>query len=225
MTDTRPVLIVDDEPQIASALSRGLALHGFATVAEHDAEGALARLRGGGLRAAVIDVMLGPDSGLRLVARARELGVGLPILMLSALSEVEDRTAGLDAGADDYVVKPFSLDELVARLRVQERRVSQTRSELVRAERAVRGAGREVVLTEREFALLSLLAAHAGEVLSRGYIFDTLWSKEGTSSENIVDVYVGYLRKKMDPMTGFGFEIHTLRNRGFRLTGTRPQIA
>ena len=92
MTDTRPVLIVDDEPQIASALSRGLALHGFATVAEHDAEGALARLRGGGLRAAVIDVMLGPDSGLRLVARARELGVGLPILMLSALSEVEDRT-------------------------------------------------------------------------------------------------------------------------------------
>ena len=221
-TPSRTVLIVDDEPEIASALSRGLGMHGYDTVVEYAADPALSRLRQGRLTAAVIDVMLGPDSGLSLVTRARELGVGLPIIMLSALSEVEDRAAGLDAGADDYVVKPFSLDELVARLAVQERRVSQGRAELSRAERTLRCGPREVALTQREFALLSLLAEKSGDVLSRGAIFDALWSSEGTSSENIVDVYVGYLRKKLDPMSEFGFEIHTLRNRGFQLAGKRP---
>ena len=119
---TARLLIVDDEPEITSALVRGLALHGYEAHPENRATRALERLKSGSYSGAIIDVMLGADSGLDLVRAARAAGVTLPILMLSALTEVEHRAAGLDAGADDYVVKPFHFDELVARLRVQEHR-------------------------------------------------------------------------------------------------------
>ncbi|KMK65195.1 response regulator transcription factor [Puniceibacterium sp. IMCC21224] len=221
------ILIVDDDPEITSALSRGLTLHGYDTQTEHGVSAAIERIRAEPLNAAIVDVMIGADSGIDLVRALRAEGHHLPIVMLSALSEVEDRARGLEAGADDYIVKPFSFDELVARLKVQERRAQvhkPRRARLDTATRRVSAAGRDVALTEREFALLLLLARNVGKVQSRGMIFDTLWAGEGTSSENVVDVYLGYLRRKLDPISDFGFEIKTLRNRGFMLDGASPEI-
>ena len=172
---TPRLLIVDDDPQITSALARGLALHGYAAETENRADRALHRLLAEPFRGAIVDVMLGADSGLDLVRTARARGATLPILMLSALSEVEHRAAGLEAGADDYIVKPFSFDELVARLRVQERRADRQAPQSARLtlpDRVLTGPAGEVTLTEREADLLCLLAEHAGTPLHRGAIFD-----------------------------------------------------
>lgn len=228
MTDPARVLIVDDDPEITSALSRGLALHGYHAISENRVDTALTRFGEAGLSAAIVDVRIGADSGIDLVRTVRETGHDLPILMLSALSEVEDRALGLEAGADDYVVKPFSFDELIARLKVQERQrrvhpgtgAAHLDSTTWRLEKG----GRAVALTEREYRLLELLCDHAGEPLSRGVIFDTLWAGHGANSENIVDVYVGYLRRKLNPTLEFGFEIKTIRNHGFVLEGTPPSV-
>lgn len=220
------LLIIDDDPEITSALSRGLSLHGYRTEAENRADRALERLQNGAYDGAIVDVMLGADSGVDLVRSARAAGVSMPILMLSALSDVEHRAAGLEAGADDYVVKPFHFDELVARLRVQAHRVAQHRvssTQLRSDSRSVQNGGEIVVLTEREFALLMLLAENFGRPLPRGAIFDALWATEGSSSENVVDVYIGYLRKKLGKHN-FNMEIKTLRNQGFCLAGHAPQV-
>ena len=211
------ILIVDDDPEITDALARGLQMHGYATLTERTVAGAEAVFGSADVSAAIIDVMIGPESGIDLVARLRRAGHDKPIVMLSALAEVEDRTAGLSAGADDYIVKPFSFDELVARLQVQQRRAAATVCVLDPAARTVRGKGAAVQLTEREFALLEMLHRRIGQVLSRGEIFDALWASEGTSSENVVDVYIGYLRKKLGAVPDFGFKISTIRNRGFVL--------
>ncbi|WP_095590829.1 response regulator transcription factor [Actibacterium ureilyticum] len=224
MTTAPRILIVDDDAEITSVLSRALALDGYDTVIAHRIDDALQRFRAGDLAAAIVDVMIGSDSGLDLVRRVRAEGNATPILMLSALAEVADRAAGLEAGANDYVVKPFSFDELLARLKVQLSRPQKPRTRLERARWAVVAPGREVVLTQREFALLSALAAQPGQVHARADLFQTLWAGAGASSENVVDVYVGYLRRKLDPMSDFGFQIKTLRNRGFQLDGTPPVL-
>ncbi len=219
------LLIVDDDPEITSALARGLALHGYEAQTENRADRALLRLQKDSFSGAVIDVMLGADSGLDLVRSARSQGINLPILMLSALSDVEHRAAGLEAGADDYVVKPFSFDELVARLRVQERRAGQQRpmpAMLDHGTRILSCETGQVALTEREFSLLDLLLRDPGTPLSRGDIFDCLWAAEGSGNENVVDVYIGYLRKKLSERD-FGFEIKTIRNKGFCLDGAVPR--
>ncbi|PRY77179.1 DNA-binding response OmpR family regulator [Yoonia maritima] len=214
MADTT-ILIVDDDPEITDALARGLQMHGYATLAESTVEAAAKRFPDGQVAAAIIDVMIGRDSGIDLVRALRAAGHAKPILMLSALTEVTDRMAGLEAGADDYVVKPFAFDELVARLQVQLQRSVTAHCVLDPASRTVRGQTREAILTEREFDLLAMLHDKAGTVISRGEIFDTLWANEGSSSENVVDVYIGYLRKKLAPMDDFHFGINTIRNRGF----------
>lgn len=223
--DTR-LLIIDDDPEIASALVRGLALHGYDAIAETQAGRALNALANGAYRAAIVDVMLGPDSGIDLVRKARAKGVVIPIVMLSALSDVEHRAAGLEAGADDYIVKPFSLDELAARLKVQEHRAQTQRPAPARLSdetREIQGSNRSVTLTEREYELLCFLARHNGEPQSRGTIFDSLWAVDGSGSENVVDVYLGYLRRKLEPASDFGFEIKTIRNKGFCLEGISPR--
>lgn len=223
---TARILIVDDDPEITSALARGLAMHGYDTVAENRADSALARFANDNYSAAIIDVMIGQDSGIDLVQAVRKAGHEVPILMLSALSEVEDRARGLEAGADDYIVKPFAFDELVARLKVQERRARPDRPHPARLDRAawcIERGNRRITLTEREFSLLELLSRRAGETMKRGELFDTLWAGQGASSENVVDVYVGYLRRKLDPSRDFGFEIKTIRNAGFQLDGTAPK--
>ncbi|WP_299672026.1 response regulator transcription factor [uncultured Roseobacter sp.] len=222
----KTLLIIDDDPEITSALARGLRLHGYATETENRADRALERLQTGEHTGAIVDVMLGADSGLDLVRTARAAGVTLPILMLSALSDVEDRTAGLEAGADDYVVKPFSFDELVARLRVQEHRAGAQRPQPARlsaTDRTLENTTDQVMLTEREFELLQLLMQSPDAPVPRIDIYDTLWASEGSGNENVVDVYIGYLRKKL-AKSDFNIEIKTLRNKGFCLTGQMPVL-
>lgn len=214
------IMIVDDDPEITSALARGLRIHGYDIVPTSTVRDAAAAFPDPTIKAAIIDVMIGQDSGIELVAQMRTAGHTKPILMLSALTEVEDRAAGLAAGADDYVVKPFSFDELVARLQVQLQRVAGLHAkpcQLDPVSRTVRSPSQTANLTEREYDLLAMLHDNAGNVMSRGDIFDRLWAREGTSSENIVDVYIGYLRKKLDPASGFAMRIKTVRNRGFVL--------
>ncbi|MEM7746131.1 MAG: response regulator transcription factor [Pseudomonadota bacterium] len=213
------ILIVEDDEDIASALARGLTREGFVAVPVFDTRGAIAAIEQG-CAAAVIDVMLGHEDGVDLVRRLRREGHTLPIIMLSALSSVDDRAAGLDAGADDYVAKPFEMAELVARLKVQERRRADPTGvgpEIDLTTREVHGTGKSTMLTQRELDLLSFMLGRRDEVVSRGEIFDSLWLTEGGSSENVVDVYIGYLRRKLSPPTAFGLEIRTVRGRGFVL--------
>lgn len=224
------VLIAEDDDDIAASLSRGLAREGYRPVTAADQAGALALEAEQGCEAAIVDMMLGADHGTDLVRALRRQGMHGPVLVLSALSGVEDRTDGLEAGADDYVAKPFEFDELLARLRVQEARRGRRgagagaavlgRLAFDRDAREVTGPGRCVTLTPREAALLDHLIAHAGEVISRGAIFDALWTGEGGSSENVVDVYIGYLRRKLAPIEDFGLALRTIRARGFLLTET-----
>ena len=223
---TTRLLIVDDDPGITAALARGLAMHGYVADTENRADRALERLMAEHYDGAIFDVMLGADSGIDVVRAARAAGIVAPIIMLSALSDVDHRAAGLEAGADDYIVKPFSFEELVARLRVQERRTRDSRpapAVMSAHARSLHTPQAEIFLTEREFSVLCILAEHAGTPVSRGQIFDTLWASEGSSTENVVDVYIGYLRKKIADHD-FGFEIRTQRNRGFCLDGLAPVL-
>ena len=168
--------------------------------------------------------MLGGQDGKDMVRDLRAAGMRAPIVMLSALSGVAARAAGLEAGADDYVAKPFEFAELIARIQVQERRRAARGAAHFAdlaydaAQRLVRGPARAVRLTEREGLLLALFLAHPEEVLSRGAIFDALWAEIGGASDNVVDVYIGYLRRKLAPMRDFGVELRTVRGRGFILT-------
>jgi len=221
----KQVLIVEDDPDIASLLQRGLGAAGYGTAWEAAGEPALARLRHQAFDAAIIDMMLGEESGAELLAEMRARGHRMPAIVLSALSRVEDRAEGLDAGAQDYVVKPFQLGELIARLEVQLVRGAAAVPALALgglrydpADRTVSGAGRKVVLTEREGELLAHLIARPGQVLTRGEIFDALWAPHGGSTENVVDVYRGYLRRKLSDLSPYGLALRTLRGRGFVLT-------
>ena len=214
------ILIVEDDEDISSALARGLRREGYVPLVAFDTGTAMEQAAQG-CTAAIVDVMLGDENGYDLVRRLRREGYQIPLIMLSALSSVEDRATGLASGADDYVAKPFEMTELVARLKVQEaRRAANMKPypEIREDTREVVGAGRAVSLTQREFDLLSYLMERTGQVLSRGEIFDALWLGEGGSSENVVDVYLGYLRRKLSPSETFGLEIKTMRGRGFVLT-------
>lgn len=219
------VLIVEDDPDIASLLQRGLAASGYGAEWAETADSAMARVEAGGVDAAIIDMMLGTDSGAELLAEIRRRGHRMPALILSALARVDDRAEGLDAGAQDYIVKPFQLSELIARLEVQLRRAAP-REEPVRLggltydplTRTVTGGPRPVPLTEREGALLAWLVGRNGALATRGEIFDALWAPHGGATENVVDVYVGYLRRKLSNFTDYGLVLRTLRGRGFQLT-------
>ena len=221
------VLIAEDDVDIAATLARGLSREGYVAEVAHDGPGALAAAEARPCGSAIIDMMLGDDRGTDLVRRLREAGMRGPILILSALSGVEERTDGLEAGADDYIAKPFEFTELLTRLRVQEARRSRTGAEsgpLHLAQltfdpdrRKVTGGDKPVMLTPREGALLAFFLARAGRVVSRGEIFDALWAGEGGSSENVVDVYIGYLRRKLAPIETYGLALRTIRGRGFLL--------
>ena len=231
MSDARRrILVLEDDEDIASALSRGLEREGYAPAVAHDLKAARALASAGDFDAAIVDVMLGDEDGKAMVRELREAGMQAPIVMLSALSGVTARTAGLEAGADDYVAKPFDFADLIARIQVQERRrAAQGGGHFARlrydaAQRQVRGPTRVVRLTEREGLLLELFLAHPEEVLSRGAIFDALWAMEGSASDNVVDVYVGYLRRKLAPMDEFGAELRTVRGRGFILTRAMEEV-
>ncbi|MGB8812311.1 MAG: response regulator transcription factor [Paracoccaceae bacterium] len=222
------VLIVEDDEDIASVLCRGLRAEGFSPQATTDPTLALKLLTGGDFDAAIIDRMLGEESGLDLLRAVRSSGLQIPVIILSALSRVEERAEGLAAGANDYVVKPFELAELVARLRVQQTRNGTSGRTLrfagltlVPDRRLAAGTDRQVTLTEREAEMLAYLIGHAGQVITRNQLFEALWASHGGAAENVVDVYLGYLRRKLAPLGDFGIALRTLRGRGFILESER----
>jgi DNA-binding response OmpR family regulator len=220
------LLVVEDERGIAGALRQGLGEQGYAVDVARDGvmgrEYALAAT----YDIILLDILLPQLDGLTLLRELRRRGITTPILLLTARDAVDDRVAGLDAGADDYLVKPFSFSELLARLRALLRRpVLQTANRLAvggiamdLAARAVTRGGQEVVLTPREFAVLEYLLRHPGQALSRTQIAERVWSWEFHGDSNIVDVYIGYLRRKLDT-AGEPSAIETLRGFGYRLRG------
>src|SRR3954452_16653034 len=218
------VLLVEDDEKLARAVGRGLRAEGYAVDVEADGDGALAQAAVYEYDAVVLDVMLPGRDGFAVCRGLREGGCWAPVLMLTARGQVADRIRGLDAGADDYLAKPFDFGELLARLRALLRRAPGDRparlelGELVvdPATPRVLVGGRPVELTAREFAVLEFLARHAGEVVSRTRLLEHVWDENYLGSTNIVDVYVGYLRRKLGDGRGQPL-IRTVRGVGFAL--------
>jgi two-component system OmpR family response regulator len=218
------VLVVEDQVKMASLIRRGLREEGLAADVAIKGEDALWMAQATPYDAIVLDVMLPGLDGFETCRRLREDGVWAPVLMLTARDSVEDRVAGLDGGADDYLVKPFSFSELLARLRALGRRGPIERAPMLRvgdlqldpaAHRAWRGQ-REVDLSAKEFALLEIFMRRPGEVLSRYALLENAWDYEYENRSNVVDVYVRYLREKVD--RPFGVEsIETVRGAGYRM--------
>jgi two-component system OmpR family response regulator len=200
------VLIAEDDSKLSTALARGLRAEGYAVDVAGTGDEALLAARVHDYDAVILDVMLpGPD-GFEVCCALRQESRWSPVLMLTARDGVSDRIRGLDAGADDYLVKPFDFGELVARVRALVRRGAPERPavlvvgdlEVDPAARSVVRAGRAVNLTAREFAVLEFLVRRAGEVISRSELLDHVWDQNYQGSTNIVDVYVGYLRRKLE---------------------------
>ncbi|MFF5205295.1 response regulator transcription factor [Streptosporangium sp. NPDC000396] len=218
------ILVVDDDPAILRSLRRGLRLEGFGVETADSGRQALALADGSPPDAIVLDVSMPGLSGIEVCSRLRGQGSEVPVLMLSAMDEVADRVAGLAAGADDYVVKPFELEELVLRLRALLRRAGRAPGATVRvgalaldpAARRVTVNGRDVELTRREFDLLEVLARNTGIVLSRPVLLERVWGYDFEVTGNAVDTFVGYLRRKLEA-AGEPRMVHTVRGVGFVL--------
>jgi two-component system response regulator MprA len=218
------ILVVEDDPAVRDALERALSFEGYAIDVARDGAVALSMVRDGDYDLIVLDVMMPHLDGLEACRRIRAGGDAIPILMLTARTAVDDRVEGLDAGADDYVAKPFSLDELLARIRALLRRSLGDVSGVMKiddlvidpgARTATRG-GREMNLTKTEFDLLCLLALTPGMVLDRDRIYDEIWGIDFATSSNSLDVYVGYLRRKTEESGGSRI-IQTVRGVGYVL--------
>jgi two-component system, OmpR family, response regulator len=218
------VLVVEDETKMASLLRRALEREGYAVDVAGTGEDALWLGTENDYDAVVLDVMLPPPDGFEVCRKLRARGRWAPVLLLTARDAVEDRVAGLDAGADDYLAKPFSFAELYARLRALTRRGARERpatltvGDLVLdpAAHLVCRDGRPVDLSPKEFALLELFMRHPGEVLTRTQMLEHVWDFAYDGRSNVVDVYVRYLREKVD--RPFGREsIETVRGVGYRL--------
>jgi two-component system, OmpR family, response regulator len=218
------LLIVEDEPKLARLLARGLAEEGHPTDVAGRGEDALWMAQTAPYDAIVLDVMLPGLDGFQTCRALRDRGVWTPVLMLTARDALEDRIAGLDTGADDYLTKPFAFSELLARLRALARRAPAERPpELtvgdLRLDPAARQAWRgetELDLSPKEFALLELFMRRAGEALSRVQLLDGAWDMAFESRSNVVDVYVRYLREKIDRPFGRR-SLETVRGTGYRL--------
>jgi two-component system, OmpR family, response regulator len=223
------VLIVEDQPRMASLLRRGIREGGHAADVAATGEEALDLAATTAYEAVVLDVMLPGIDGFETCRRLREAGVWVPVLILTARDSVADRVAGLDGGADDYLVKPFSFAELLARLRALVRRTPEARPAVleaggVRLDPASRRVWRgevEVALSPKEFALLDALMRRPDEVLSRYELLEHAWDYDYENRSNVVDVHVRRLRQKLDER--FGVEtIETVRGVGYRLRSEAP---
>ena len=223
------VLVVEDEVKMAGLLRRALEEEGYAVDVAGRGEDGLWLGTENPYDAVLLDVMLPDGDGFDVCRRLRAAGRWSPVLMLTARDAVADRVAGLDAGADDYLTKPFSLAELLARLRALIRRGAVERPAALRAgdltldptTHEVRRAGTPLDLTAREFALLEYLMRHPGEVLSRTRLIEHVWDFAYDGDSNVVDVYVGYLRNKIDRPFGLD-SIETVRGSGYRLRSDAP---
>ncbi|MBZ5734097.1 response regulator transcription factor [Nocardioides sp. TRM66260-LWL] len=220
------VLVVEDDVRLAAVLAQTIAEVGWQPTVEHDGLVAIDRLLGGEEPDVVLlDRMLPGLDGAGVLRRLRGAGVRVPVLMLTARGEVADRISGLDAGADDYLVKPFDLDELLARLRALHRRsIADADDEALEvrglrldpAARTVRRDGREIRLSTREFDILHLLLREAGRVVSRFRILDEVWDGETDLRSNVIDVHLATIRAKID--RPFGTDtIVTVRGAGYRV--------
>jgi two-component system response regulator MprA len=224
------ILVVDDEAAVRNALRRALELEGYAVELAADGLEALERLEAVGPEpeAVVLDVLMPGADGLEVCRRLRRAGRMLPVLMLTARAEVSNRVEGLDAGADDYLVKPFALEELLARLRALLRRTTADGDErlvfagleLDPVTRDVRRDGVPIELTRTEFALLELFLRNPRQVLTRSLIFERVWGFDFGTSSNSLDVYIGYLRRKTEA-GGKPRLIHTVRGVGYALRSPR----
>jgi two-component system OmpR family response regulator len=218
------VLIIEDEPKMAHLLRRGISEEGHAADVAVRGEDGLWMAEATSYDAVVLDVMLPGLDGLETCRRLREAGVWTPVLMLTARVDVVDRVCGLDAGADDYLAKPFSFDELLARLRALRRRGEPERPVVLAvgdlrldpAGHTVTRGGTEVTLSAKEFAVLELFMRRPGEVLSRFELLERAWDAEYENRSNVVDVYVSYLRDKIDRPFGVR-SLETVRGAGYRL--------
>jgi DNA-binding response OmpR family regulator len=218
------VLVVEDYEPLLKSLVQGLTEAGFAVDGSADGEEGLWYARSNEYDAIVLDIRLPKLDGLSIVERLRAEGDATPVLLLTAKDTVDDRVTGLNAGADDYLIKPFAFAEMLARVRALMRRKYDAADPVVRvrdleintATRGVRRAGERVELTAREYALLEYLALRAGQVVSRSDIWEHVYDFRSTAESNVVDVYIGYLRKKLEG-PGRARLIHTRRGQGYVL--------
>lgn len=214
------ILLIEDEARIASFVERGLAAEGMAVDVAADGVEGLERASSAHYDLVILDLMLPKLSGEDVLRRLRREGHAMPVIVLTAKDDVSDRVANLEAGADDYLGKPFSFSELLARIRVRLRNTGQATSTTLRAagvtldlgRRTASYDGRTVDLSSREFALLETFLRHPGQVLSQTQLLDQVWGFDFEPGSNVVEVYVGYLRRKLAPSV-----IETVRGAGYRL--------
>jgi DNA-binding response OmpR family regulator len=227
------ILVVEDDPGISSFLTRGLRAEGYATVVADTVARARGALAGPeGIDLVLLDLGLPQGDGEEILAWLRSSGHAQPVIILTARSEVHHKVRGLNAGANDYVTKPFSFDELLARIRAALRSTEQPggtelvvgdlRLDLLR--KVAWRAGRRIELAPREWALLELFMRHPDQVLSRSQILSHVWNYDFDPGSNVVDVYVGYLRRKLD-VDGAAPVIDTVRGAGYRLGAKSTEAA
>jgi two-component system OmpR family response regulator len=217
------VLIVEDDPAIARFLERGLAAHGHQSISADNGQDGVLMAADESVDFVLLDIMLPGMDGQEVLRRIRARRPGVPVLMLTARDEVRDKVSALDGGADDYLTKPFDLEELLARMRALVRRADQPQASRIvmgdlkmdlRSHRVWRGE-KSVELSSREFALLEYFVRHSGQVLSRQQILSAVWDYAFDPGSNVVDVYVSYLRNKLD-RRGEPSLISTVRGAGYR---------
>ena len=219
------ILVIEDEERIASFLEKGLRANGFTPTTTGDGATGLSYLQSGEFDLVILDIGLPVMDGFTVLRRLREARNTIPVIMLTARDSVTDTVAALDGGADDYISKPFRFDELLARIRLRLRtdRVPEVTAlrqgdiSLDLRTRRVSVAGQSVELSAREFSLLELLLRHPDQVLSREQLLSHVWGYDFDPASNVIDVYVGYLRKKLGADS-----IQTVRGMGYRLVADRP---
>lgn len=217
------VLVIEDNPKMAAAVAKGLRDHGFAADVIHSGFEGEELCAKGTYDAIVLDLMLPDRDGVEVCRNLRRRCMKTPVLMLTALSSTEDKVSGLDAGADDYLVKPFEFDELLARLRALLRRGEASEGRMLRCDdleldlytRTAKRGERSFELSNKEFALLEYLMRNPNRVLSRTQIGEKVWDMNFEPTSNVIDVYISALRKKIDNGELRGL-IHTIKNAGYR---------
>ena len=220
------ILLVEDEPRIADVIQRGLREELYVVDIAYDGEEALSQAEGGLYDLVILDIMLPGKDGIFVCRELRSRKINVPVLMLTARDGLKDKVLGLNSGADDYLTKPFAFEELLARVRALLRRKSEEKTttlkvadlELDQLSRKVSRAGKEINLTGKEFALLKYLMINSNQVITRTMIFERIWDGYNDNSTKTIDVYISYLRSKIDK----GFDkrlIHTVRGAGYMLAG------
>ena len=219
------ILVVEDQKDLNEIISRKLKKEGYAVDSCHDGKEALLYMKGAEYDGVVMDILMPEMSGLEVLRKARDRGDDTPILLLTALGEVEDRVAGLDAGADDYLVKPFDFEELLARIRTMIRRRSSRATSIIRykdlevntASREVRRGGKIVDLTTREYNILEYMLHNTGRALTRDNLSSHIWNYDYDGGSNVIDVYVHRLRKKLEAAGEEGSDniVETIKGVGY----------